>query len=95
MIHQPDRRTIPSQVLGPGLLIQLATADVAMPYNVICLTSTVLAVFFGASFNVLLQRSPRRPIFSPGLMSTHPTGAEAEDVVDTGAPSSKAPAAVE
>eukprot|EP00878_Enallax_costatus_P028318 GHUV01030580.1.p1 GENE.GHUV01030580.1~~GHUV01030580.1.p1 ORF type:complete len:107 (-),score=17.84 GHUV01030580.1:242-562(-) len=27
-----------------------------MPYNVICLTSTVLAVFFGATLNTLLLR---------------------------------------
>lgn len=35
------------QVLASGLLLQMPTPDVAMPYNVICLTSTVFAVFVG------------------------------------------------
>lgn len=34
----------------------LAVPDFSMPYNVICLTSTVLAVFFGATLNMLLSR---------------------------------------
>ncbi len=45
-----------AQVRSNGMLLRLATADIAMPYNVICLTSTVLAVFFGATLNTLLQR---------------------------------------
>lgn len=39
-----------------GLVVPLAVPDFSMPYNVICLTSTVLAVFFGAMLNGLLQR---------------------------------------
>ncbi len=36
--------------------MQLAPPDFSMPYNVICLTSTVLAVFIGATLNTLLRR---------------------------------------
>lgn len=46
----------PRKVLGDGLLVQLATPDFSMPYNVICLTSTVLAVAVGALFNALIKR---------------------------------------
>jgi GPI-anchor transamidase subunit T len=38
------------------LLVTLPTPDFSMPYNVITLTGTVLAIFFGAIFNSLLRR---------------------------------------
>ncbi|XP_049608066.1 GPI transamidase component PIG-T [Syngnathus scovelli] len=37
------------------LLINLPTPDFSMPYNVICLTSTVLAVGYGSLFNLLTR----------------------------------------
>ena len=43
-------------VHSEGLLVQLATPDFSMPYNVICLSSTVMAVFVGAVFNTLIKR---------------------------------------
>eukprot|EP00879_Flechtneria_rotunda_P023694 GHRR01025083.1.p1 GENE.GHRR01025083.1~~GHRR01025083.1.p1 ORF type:complete len:165 (+),score=63.44 GHRR01025083.1:38-496(+) len=46
----------PHMVYSPGLVVPLAVPDFSMPYNVICLTSTVLAVFFGATLNSLLER---------------------------------------
>jgi len=45
-----------SQVYSNGLVTSLAVPDFSMPYNVVCLTSTVLAVFLGAVINSLLQR---------------------------------------
>jgi hypothetical protein len=39
-----------------GLLIPLATPDFSMPYNVITLTSTVIAMIFSSLFNALLQK---------------------------------------
>ena len=42
------------QVYSPGLLALLAVPDFSMPYNVICLSSTVLAVFMGGTLNALL-----------------------------------------
>lgn len=47
------------QVYSDGLMVQVATPDFSMPYNVICLSSTVLAVFFGAIFNTLVKSPPR------------------------------------
>lgn len=44
------------QVYSPGLVVPLAVPDFSMPYNVICLTSTVLAVFVGGVLNALLWR---------------------------------------
>lgn len=58
------------QVRSEGLLVPLATPDFSMPYNVICLTSTVLALFTGATLNTLLRRRPE-PLAAGG------SGAEA------------------
>eukprot|EP00010_Vexillifera_abyssalis_P008075 CAMPEP_0201545440 /NCGR_PEP_ID=MMETSP0173_2-20130828/1962_1 /ASSEMBLY_ACC=CAM_ASM_000268 /TAXON_ID=218659 /ORGANISM="Vexillifera sp., Strain DIVA3 564/2" /LENGTH=465 /DNA_ID=CAMNT_0047953845 /DNA_START=339 /DNA_END=1733 /DNA_ORIENTATION=- len=38
------------------LLITLPTPDFSMPYNVITLTSTILALFFGTMYNLLIKR---------------------------------------
>ena len=46
-----------------GGLVQLAQPDFSMPYNVCCLTSTVLAVYLGALLNALLKRPT--PVLSP------------------------------
>lgn len=45
------------QVSSNGAVVQLAQPDFSMPYNVCCLTSTVLALYFGALVNVLMKRS--------------------------------------
>jgi phosphatidylinositol glycan class T len=49
--------------VGPGeylrttsLLLPLPTPDFSMPYNVIILTSTVIALGFGSIFNLLVRR---------------------------------------
>jgi phosphatidylinositol glycan class T len=39
-----------------GLLLSLPTPDFSMPYNVIILTSTVMALGFGSIFNLLVRR---------------------------------------
>lgn len=39
-----------------GLLLSLSTPDFSMPYNVIILTSTVMALGFGSIFNLLVRR---------------------------------------
>ncbi|EEH38409.1 GPI transamidase component GPI16 [Paracoccidioides lutzii Pb01] len=39
-----------------GLLLPLPTPDFSMPYNVIILTSSVMALAFGSIFNVLVRR---------------------------------------
>ncbi|KAH7314826.1 hypothetical protein KP509_21G022500 [Ceratopteris richardii] len=44
------------QVYTEVLLVPLATPDFSMPYNVITLTCTVLALYFGSLLNVLRRR---------------------------------------
>jgi hypothetical protein len=40
----------------PSLLLSLPTPDFSMPYNVIILSSTVIALAFGSVFNLLVRR---------------------------------------
>jgi len=39
-----------------SLLLSLPTPDFSMPYNVIILTSTIIALVFGSIFNLLTRR---------------------------------------
>lgn len=48
------------------LLVNLPTPDFSMPYNVICLTCTVVAVGYGSLYN-LLTRSFQIEEPNPGL----------------------------
>ncbi|KAI5286017.1 Subunit of the glycosylphosphatidylinositol transamidase complex-like protein [Ascosphaera aggregata] len=46
----------PSYIRTTSLLLPLPTPDFSMPYNVIILTSTVMALAFGSIFNMLVRR---------------------------------------
>ena len=50
-----DRRE-PIYLRTTTLLLSLPTPDFSMPYNVIILTSTVMALTFGSVFNLLVRR---------------------------------------
>jgi phosphatidylinositol glycan class T len=50
------RRTSRRHVFGPKLLVDVPTPDFSMPYNVIIMTSTVMAVFFGSIQGRLIRR---------------------------------------
>lgn len=52
--HSGDRRGI--YLRTTPLLLSLPTPDFSMPYNVIILTSTVIALGFGNIFNLLVRR---------------------------------------
>ncbi|KAJ9107906.1 hypothetical protein QFC19_002649 [Naganishia cerealis] len=45
-----------SRIYSSKLLLDLATPDFSMPYNVIIMTSTLLALFFGSVFNAMTRR---------------------------------------
>lgn len=45
-----------SYIRTTSLLLYLPTPDFSMPYNVIILTSTVIALGFGSMFNILVRR---------------------------------------
>ncbi|CUA76870.1 GPI transamidase component PIG-T [Rhizoctonia solani] len=48
--------TCGSRLYTSTLLVDLATPDFSMPYNVIIMTSTVVALFFGTIFNLLTRK---------------------------------------
>ena len=54
------------RVYTEPLLVNLPTPDFSMPYNVICLTCTVIAVGYGSLYN-LLTRTFQVEEPSPGL----------------------------
>ncbi|KAK5583503.1 hypothetical protein RB653_005099 [Dictyostelium firmibasis] len=49
-------KIIPVRIYTEGLLITLPTPDFSMLYNVITLTGTVFALFFGSMINILIRR---------------------------------------
>ncbi|KAI9436594.1 GPI transamidase component PIG-T [Lactarius indigo] len=50
-LNAPHRR-----IYTPALLVDLATPDFSMPYNVIIMSSTLIALIFGSLFNMLIRR---------------------------------------
>jgi GPI-anchor transamidase subunit T len=46
----------PQRIYTPALLIDLATPDFSMPYNVIIMTCTLVALIFGTIFNILVRK---------------------------------------
>ena len=58
------------QLYSPDLLVPLAVPDFSMPYNVICITSTVLAVFVGTTLNALLRRTGHGAAAGAGGVNT-------------------------
>ncbi|KKK22911.1 GPI transamidase component Gpi16 [Aspergillus ochraceoroseus] len=51
-----DAQAQPIYIRTTSLLLPLPTPDFSMPYNVIILTSTVIALAFGSIFNLLVRR---------------------------------------
>ncbi|KAF4738961.1 Subunit of the glycosylphosphatidylinositol transamidase complex-like protein [Perkinsus olseni] len=49
-----------------GLLVMLPMPDFSMPFNVIALSTTVLTIFFSATYRVLARRQVREKISSAG-----------------------------
>lgn len=44
------------RVYSPALLVDVATPDFSMPYNVIIMSSTLIALIFGSIFNLLTRK---------------------------------------
>ncbi|KAJ8523991.1 hypothetical protein ON010_g17128 [Phytophthora cinnamomi] len=51
--------TFTTTLFTEPLLVPLPTPDFSMPYNVITMTSTVVAFFVGTMLNALLRKAPR------------------------------------
>ncbi len=64
-------RGIPRRIYTPAVLVDLATPDFSMPYNVIILTSTIIALAFGSIFNLLTRRFALVPIDNTTKASTN------------------------
>lgn len=56
LLTQDNGRNPPVYIRTTSLLLPLPTPDFSMPYNVIILTSTVIALAFGNIFNLLVRR---------------------------------------
>lgn len=54
-----DQTTTTTTLFTEPLLVPLPTPDFSMPYNVITMTSTVVAFFVGSMLNSLLRKAPR------------------------------------
>ena len=52
--HEGGRRL--RRVYTPVLLVDLATPDFSMPYNVIIMSCTLIALVFGSVFNLLTRK---------------------------------------
>jgi phosphatidylinositol glycan class T len=55
-LHDPTGHTRDVYLRTTSLLLPLPTPDFSMPYNVIILTSTVMALAFGSIYNLLVRR---------------------------------------
>ena len=44
------------RVYSPAVLVDVATPDFSMPYNVIIMSSTLIALIFGSIFNLMTRR---------------------------------------
>lgn len=52
----PDNGMGFRRIYTPNLLIDLATPDFSMPYNVIIFTCSLVALIFGTMFNMLTRK---------------------------------------
>lgn len=46
--------------MGGGVLVDVPTPDFSMPFNVITLTCTLLAFFYGSMMSVLVRKGKKR-----------------------------------
>ncbi|CAN6476701.1 unnamed protein product [Victoria cruziana] len=63
------QEVMPTRLYTEVLLVPLATPDFSMPYNVITLTCTMLALYFGSLLNVLRRRVGEEDRFLKGKAS--------------------------
>ena len=64
-------------VYTEGLLVPLALPDFSMPYNVTCFSSTLLAIYLGSLFTLVLRR-PKRAAASVAAASAVPRSQKAK-----------------
>lgn len=69
-LSSPASPSSPSYIRTTTLLLSLPTPDFSMPYNVIILTSTVMALAFGHLFNLLVRRFVAADEVEPAAAAT-------------------------
>ena len=69
----------PTRMYTPALLVDLATPDFSMPYNVIIMSCTLIALIFGSVFNLLTRRFVLVPLTAKPAAAAAP-----EDLVQPG-----------
>lgn len=50
------QRPVNNRIYTPTLLVDMATPDFSMPYNVIIFTCSLIAFIFGSVFNLLTRK---------------------------------------
>ena len=65
----PENIRLP-RVYSPAVLVDLATPDFSMPYNVIIMSSTLIALVFGCIFNLMTRRFVFLPIGKPSITTS-------------------------
>ncbi|CDO72260.1 hypothetical protein BN946_scf184970.g112 [Trametes cinnabarina] len=79
----PRRHSRPRRIYTPVMLVDLATPDFSMPYNVIIMSCTLIALIFGSVFNLLTRRFVVVPV-DPGAADPEKDAAEEVAHVDGG-----------
>ena len=67
-------RRAPTRIYTPALLVDLATPDFSMPYNVIIMSCTLIALIFGSVFNLLTRRFVLVPLTAKPAAAVAPEG---------------------
>lgn len=71
--QQPQLQGRPRRIYTPVLLVDLATPDFSMPYNVIIMSCTLIALIFGSVFNLLARKFVIVSLRPPEVTSSHNT----------------------
>jgi len=70
--RSPTAESQSFRIYTEGLLVSLPTPDFSMPYNVITMTGTVFALFFGSIFTALARKMKNADLSHHGFVSGRP-----------------------
>ncbi|CDZ97242.1 GPI transamidase complex, GPI16/PIG-T component, involved in glycosylphosphatidylinositol anchor biosynthesis [Phaffia rhodozyma] len=80
----------PTRIYTGNVLIDLATPDFSMPYNVIIMSCTLLALLFGSVFNILTRKlvaiDSEHPLLNPSTLDLSDPTTKLENSKEKGAP---------
>lgn len=76
----------PRRIYTPAMLVDVATPDFSMPYNVIIMSSTLIALIFGSVFNLLTRKFTLVRIDGENVVEAEAEAEAEEGGGGTGAP---------